>query len=516
MENPDTCDPFAPGSFPVQASKDDFILWGSIIGGVLGAILAIYFAVMFFTKTKPGIWLGRQATLVANKLSQGSSKTPLPPDPRFDPEVVEKEEAAEIAKRRLDAGLTVTQNPLREERKKTPKAEPASAKQVDTLRAYKSPQADTAVKKEEPAAKADAEAKEKEDADRKAKEEADAKAKADAEAKEKEEAAAKQKAEQEAKAKEEAEAKEKAEREAKEKEEAAAKAKADAEAKEKADAEAKEKEEAAARRKVNEEVVAAFKRAAKAKEDREREANAEAARKALESSAAGTGLFSPDELQTIAAQEPKPAEPPPIIAKELKKRKIVSSDRDLTKDAEKDLLKRAEDERKKQAEEYAMNQERYKEEDRRAFRPTSGRASANVPKSEAAVPPPPSLERIRTRLSVLEAQRLRQQTSVTAAVKNNLQPLARQRLESALTKTLDETETQLKALNTYLRETKTIPPLLRVPAETQLNKMTKEVLAERKAQADRLKDIKTLFKGYALDGKGRRRRNRKSTRRYVA
>lgn len=65
------------------------------------------------------------------------------------------------------------------------------------------------------------------------------------------------------------------------------------------------------------------------------------------------------------------------------KRKAEEAAKSASKAAERqaDLLKRAEEERKKQAEEYAAKQ---KEEAARAFRPTSGRPTAAVPKAEGA------------------------------------------------------------------------------------------------------------------------------------
>jgi DNA polymerase III alpha subunit (gram-positive type) len=81
-------------------------------------------------------------------------------------------------------------------------------------------------------------------------------------------------------------------------------------------------------------------------------------------------------------------------AEEEIQRKAEEAAKSASKAAERqaDLLKRAEEERKRQAEEYAAKQ---KEEAARAFRPTSGRSSAAVPKATGLKPPegrPPPTE----------------------------------------------------------------------------------------------------------------------------
>jgi serine/threonine protein kinase len=156
----------------------------------------------------------------------------------------------------------------------------AEAKQKAEAEARQKAEAEARQRSEaEARQKAEAEAKQKADAEARQKAEAEARQKADAEARQRAEAEAKRKADAEARQKAEAEARQKADAEAKQKADAEAKQKADAEAKQKAEAEAKQKADAEARQKAEAEAKRKADAEAKQKADAEakQKADAEAA-----------------------------------------------------------------------------------------------------------------------------------------------------------------------------------------------------------------------------------------------
>ena len=240
------CDPFAPGSFPQADSTGAFVELAIAFFTVISVGLAIYLAVYFFTKTEWGRWVAHQGTLAGNKVSQSfvsDSRKMIPVNPLFDPAEAAAEDKSEAAKKETEKAKETKAK--EEEATLFPGAEtrlsdatgsnPLTPKKVKTKPKDKAPHergtgedrmAAIEAKKEEAVATA-----------AKAKEEADAKAKADEEAKVKADADAKAKAEEEAKADE--EAKVKADADAKAKAEEEAKAKAEEEAKTKAEAQAK-------------------------------------------------------------------------------------------------------------------------------------------------------------------------------------------------------------------------------------------------------------------------------------
>jgi hypothetical protein len=69
----DTCDPFAPGSFPSTA-PDTNSLVTLVIGlvGAVGVFLAIYFAVKLWTQMKPGRWVADKGEWFGNMVAQFS------------------------------------------------------------------------------------------------------------------------------------------------------------------------------------------------------------------------------------------------------------------------------------------------------------------------------------------------------------------------------------------------------------------------------------------------------------
>jgi hypothetical protein len=69
----DTCDPFAPGSFPSTA-PDTNSLVTLVIGlvGAIGVFLAIYFAVKLWTQMKPGRWVADKGEWFGNMVAQFS------------------------------------------------------------------------------------------------------------------------------------------------------------------------------------------------------------------------------------------------------------------------------------------------------------------------------------------------------------------------------------------------------------------------------------------------------------
>jgi hypothetical protein len=100
MENPiDTCDPFA--SIPAKPDSTEAFI--QVVIGIFTAIavgLAIYLAVLFFTKTKWGRWVANQGTIAGNKVSQAfvsDSRAVIPVNPLFDTKLAEAEDKAKEA-----------------------------------------------------------------------------------------------------------------------------------------------------------------------------------------------------------------------------------------------------------------------------------------------------------------------------------------------------------------------------------------------------------------------------------
>jgi hypothetical protein len=99
MENPDKCDPFAGMGSPPD-STEAFVK--VVIGffTVVSVGLAIYLAVLFFTKTKWGRWMANQGTIAGNKVAQAfvsDSREIIPVNPLFDTQLAEAEDKAKAA-----------------------------------------------------------------------------------------------------------------------------------------------------------------------------------------------------------------------------------------------------------------------------------------------------------------------------------------------------------------------------------------------------------------------------------
>lgn len=102
----DMCDPFAPGAFEAPDSTDAFVKMAIVFLTAISVGLAIYLAVLFFTKTKWGQWAAHQGTLAGNYISQASisdTRKQERPDTRFEvTAAMEAAEEAAEAKKKLD------------------------------------------------------------------------------------------------------------------------------------------------------------------------------------------------------------------------------------------------------------------------------------------------------------------------------------------------------------------------------------------------------------------------------
>jgi hypothetical protein len=129
------CDPFAPGNFPAPDGQSGFVQVAIAILTTLGVGLAIYLAVLFFTKTKWGQWVANQGTIAGNQLSQSfvsDSRKREKVDTRF--EVTEAMEAAEE---------TAAAKKKAAEEARVKKEEEADAKRKASLATFKAPKRPT-------------------------------------------------------------------------------------------------------------------------------------------------------------------------------------------------------------------------------------------------------------------------------------------------------------------------------------------------------------------------------------
>jgi hypothetical protein len=123
------CDPFAPGSFPEPNGVDGLVQVAIVFITTLGVGIAIYLAVLFFTKTKWGQWVAHQGTLAGTKVSQSfvaDTRKLIPPDRRFEVTDAQVEaEAKAEAKKKAD------------EEARVKKEEEADAKRKASLATFK-------------------------------------------------------------------------------------------------------------------------------------------------------------------------------------------------------------------------------------------------------------------------------------------------------------------------------------------------------------------------------------------
>jgi hypothetical protein len=123
------CDPFAPGSFPEPNGVDGLVQVAIVFITTLGVGIAIYLAVLFFTKTKWGQWVAHQGTLAGTKVSQSfvaDTRKLIPPDRRFEVSDAQVEaEAKAEAKKKAD------------EEARVKKEEEADAKRKASLATFK-------------------------------------------------------------------------------------------------------------------------------------------------------------------------------------------------------------------------------------------------------------------------------------------------------------------------------------------------------------------------------------------
>jgi hypothetical protein len=425
----DQCDPFAPGAFP----PPDKSLFVNIIIGLLttlGVGLAIYLAVLFFTKTKWGRWVANQGTIAGNKVAQSfvaDSRKMIAVDTRFDPAVADAED-------KVDAKKTKEEKTKEEETALFPNAETRLSDATGS-----NPMTPTKSKTKPPHKRGEGEdrlgeinaRKETIAAEAKA---VEVKAAADAEA-----AEAKTKADAEATAKAEAEA-------------AEAKAKAEAEAKAKADAEA-----------VNAKYTKMAKDAFKAAEDRKKEADAAkeaadqadakaiAAETAAEKPKPKRGTFvttrpAPDSI----AQKAKAAEEARRVAREAKESEEKAfADAKAAEEKAKADAKAAEEtafaeaEIKRKAEEAAKSASKAAE--RQAATAVRKPATAAAPTPAAAKPPPaghppPTDSELKETVGSVLAT-----TADAKKVAQKLAPVKKADLTEEQTKATNETLTKLRA-----------------------------------------------------------------------
>jgi hypothetical protein len=167
MENPDTCDPFAPGSFPQKDSTDSLIELVIVIFTAISVGLAVYLAVLFFTKTKWGRWVANQGTIAGNKVSQAfvsDSRKIIPVNPLFDTTAAEAEDKAK-EEEKIRKEVAEEKRIAKEKAKQGAEAKAKEEAEAAAAKAKEEAEAAAAKAKEEAAA-----AKAKEEA---AKEEAD-------------------------------------------------------------------------------------------------------------------------------------------------------------------------------------------------------------------------------------------------------------------------------------------------------------------------------------------------------
>jgi hypothetical protein len=525
----DTCDPFAPGSFPSTA-PDTSSLVKLVIGlvGAFGVFLSIYFAVKLWTQLKPGRWLADKGEQVGNAVAQftiADSRKWVAPAGMF--KVSEEEEEAErkaAVKKAADSGEMPGSDGKAAEARLSSELHTAPPKAKK-----KEKKEDTDMAK---AVEASLKQKEKEDAE-------DAKTK-----------------EEDAKRKEEDEAYDAAEERKRAAEEEVLRRNGpagtgldltDAQLARNLEGEeppagrpsrrtrtrmttptagpsavdrALAKKKQADTAKLQAEADATNALFAEAKARKEKETLDAAAAVEADIKKEKEKLEAAEEARIKALSEQAAASASDVATKTLKRRNVQSSERDLAK---------FEAERKRQAEEYA---EKQREAILAAEPGAPGRASASVPTSKGERPPAaPAAPATSSLMALTEAERLKGQINSTMAsiakqevfinanppTKEHPNRIFNQRLETRLNATIKDLDRQLTQLEAAVAK---------FPADKGLEKMgmtrfIKQTQEKEKksltAQNQRFEVLGKIIKeGPAMKGGRRKRLKRKSTRRYVA